>query len=108
MKLFLKKDAVIIALLILFSLILFLIFKTGAGNLYEITFENGTVIKGNLLIPKKHVLDNGVVIECKDGKVYFASSDCPDKICVKAGHLKENGDWAACLPNLTFLEVVKE
>lgn len=108
MKLFLKKDAVIILFLTILAVILFLFFKTEKGNFYEITLENNTVIKGNLLIPKKHLLDNGVVIECKDGKVYFLSSDCPDKTCVLTGKLSEDGQWAACLPNSTFLEIVKE
>ncbi len=108
MKLFLKKDAVIITLLLLVSVILFLFFKTGSGSTYEISVGKDTVISGNLIIPKTHTLDNGVVIECRDGKVRFLSSDCPDKVCVLAGDLKKDGDWAACLPNLTFLEVVKE
>lgn len=35
----------------------------------------------------------------KDGAIAFASSDCPDQVCVHSGQLKRAGDYAACLPN---------
>ena len=46
------------------------------------------------------------VVRIHDGSVYFVSSPCRDQICVAAGALSENGQWAACLPNRIFVAVV--
>ncbi len=41
-----------------------------------------------------------------DGKICFEDSDCPDKVCIKAGRLSKVGQTAACLPNEVFLKIV--
>ncbi len=42
----------------------------------------------------------------KDGSIDFEESDCPDKICIKAGKLHTIGESAACLPNGIVLKIV--
>lgn len=44
-----------------------------------------------------------VSFEVSGGKIRFASVDCPDHICEKAGWCKSPGDRAVCLPNRTTL-----
>lgn len=47
-----------------------------------------------------------VVVETyADHSVAFVSSDCPDKVCVHAGHMHRAGDTAACLPNGVLLKL---
>lgn len=41
-----------------------------------------------------------------DGSIAFESSDCPDKVCVRAGRQKLAGASAACLPNQLILKIV--
>lgn len=40
-----------------------------------------------------------------DGGIAFASSDCPDKICVRSGVLRFPGQSAACLPNRVVIRL---
>lgn len=42
----------------------------------------------------------------KDGSICFEESDCPDKICIKAGKLHTIGESAACLPNKIVMKIV--
>lgn len=42
----------------------------------------------------------------RDGSIAFVESDCPDKVCIHAGKLKEPGHFAACLPNGIVMKIV--
>lgn len=46
-----------------------------------------------------------ITFEVKDHAIRFLDSDCPDKVCVKAGYLQRDMDIASCLPNKTVLTV---
>lgn len=48
----------------------------------------------------------GVRISVRGGRVGFAHSDCPDRVCVHAGFLSLPGQTAVCLPNRVVLRVV--
>lgn len=49
---------------------------------------------------------NVVFHQFSDGSICFEESNCPDKICIKAGRLKTVGQSAACLPNKIILKIV--
>jgi len=49
-----------------------------------------------------------VTVEVKGGAVRFSHSDCPDKLCVHSGALKQTGAAAACVPAGVTLRVVGE
>jgi hypothetical protein len=42
----------------------------------------------------------------EDGSIAFEQSDCPEKICIRAGKLHLPGQFAACLPNGLILKIV--
>ncbi|WP_444658037.1 NusG domain II-containing protein [Caproiciproducens sp. R2] len=42
----------------------------------------------------------------KDGSICFEESNCPDKICIRAGRLHTIGESAACLPNGIVMKIV--
>lgn len=46
-----------------------------------------------------------ITFEIRDHAIRFLDSDCPDKVCVKSGFLKNDMDIASCLPNQTILTV---
>ena len=50
-------------------------------------------------------LHGQTVVEIKDGRARFVSSPCRDKICIAAGWLEADQQWAACLPNRVFVQV---
>jgi len=46
------------------------------------------------------------VIEVRGGRARFLDSDCPQKLCVRAGWLARAGETAACVPNGVSLTLV--
>lgn len=42
----------------------------------------------------------------KDGEAWFEDSPCDNKICIEAGKINRQNQWAACLPNgiIIFIE----
>ena len=109
MKLFFKKDIVIILLILLLAFGLFYFMRPDSeGMFYEISINSETAVKESLFNKKRTILDCGAVIVCDGKSVSFESSDCPDKVCVNTGKLTKDGEWAACLPNKVFLKVTGE
>ena len=49
--------------------------------------------------------DYNIKIVAENGGIYFEHSDCPDKLCINAGVLRESGDLAVCLPAKTVITV---
>ena len=46
-----------------------------------------------------------VHLEVSDGAIRFVNSPCPDHNCEGFGWLRNDGDWAACLPAQAVLTV---
>lgn len=46
-----------------------------------------------------------VYFQVEKGRVRFADSDCPDKICINTGWLSESGQTAVCMPNRVTLTI---
>jgi hypothetical protein len=44
-----------------------------------------------------------ITFQVKDHAIRFLDSDCPDKICINTGFLREDLQVATCLPNRTTL-----
>ena len=108
MKLFSKKDLVLIAVILFAAVILAIVLKNNSiGTTYKISVNSKVVCRESIYKKKTSHLDNGVIIVCDGNSVYFDNSDCPDLVCVGMGKLSQKGDWAACLPNETYLEVVE-
>ena len=49
-----------------------------------------------------------IVFQVKDHAIRFQSSDCPDKVCVNTGFLRDDLQVATCLPNRTTLFLTAE
>ena len=45
------------------------------------------------------------VVRIHENQAWVESSPCDNKICVSAGHLRNNGEFAACLPNNVLIMV---
>ena len=46
------------------------------------------------------------VIHVRDGEAFVHESDCRDDICINMGHISNQSEWVACLPNRVFLRIV--
>lgn len=103
-----KGDTVIIASCVLVCILLFALPFRSGGELTAVVTVDGEV--------KREVVLSGVespfserygsveISFSKDG-AEFVSSDCSDKLCVKHGMLKKEGDAMACIPNKTVVSI---
>jgi hypothetical protein len=45
------------------------------------------------------------IVRIHDHQAWVESSPCDNQVCVAAGHLDGNGQWAACLPNNVMVRI---
>jgi hypothetical protein len=45
------------------------------------------------------------VVRIRNHQAWVESSPCTNQVCVAAGHVHEQGEWVACLPNTVFLMI---
>ncbi len=114
MKFFKKSDIIIIGVVLVFAIAFTyfyrLVFndKSAVAEIYynsELieTVDLDTGIDRTFSIPQ----DDHVIFHLfKDGTIRFEESDCPDKICIRAGKLSIVGESAACLPNKIVMKIV--
>ena len=48
------------------------------------------------------------VIQINGKEACFLESPCKNQTCIASGSIKENGQWAACLPNGIFIRIEAE
>lgn len=103
-KLFSPCDLLIIIAVVLTALcsVLFMIFQGSTENPVACIKINGEVYKELPLDQTQDVaLENGgfhASVHIENGEVYFAFSECPDKLCVNQGSISKNGESIVCLP----------
>ncbi len=102
-------DYAAIILSISIALISGLLIYTGypPPELLEISSDSG---KSVYPLDQERVLEIegpiGISVIVISGKsAWFRDSPCPDKLCVKTGHLHDSGHWAGCLPNRIFIRI---
>lgn len=49
-----------------------------------------------------------ITFQIRDHAIRFLESDCPDKVCVHTGFLRDDLDVASCLPNRTSLFITAD
>ena len=96
-----------IAALAVLLLVIFLRSGTGSGEaVLEIT--SGSSVYGIYPLNEDREISiedkNTVVI--KDGQVYMADADCPDKLCVNSRPISSRGQSIVCLPNRVVLKII--
>ncbi|MBQ7897491.1 MAG: NusG domain II-containing protein [Clostridia bacterium] len=100
-----KKSIIFIIVLLTLALGLIFLMPEILGEKVEIWVDGELYDTFALSDSFSLSLDNGVVITGDGETAYFEKSDCPDKVCIKAGKLSLSGEWAACLPNKTVLKI---
>jgi hypothetical protein len=116
MKYLRKGDLIIIGAVAVMALVFLLLnryFFAKEGVYAEIYHDSAlvqridlsTAAEGSFSIPA----EPDVVFQIyPDGSIAFKESDCPDKICIRSGRLKNAGQFAACLPNKMMLKIVSD
>lgn len=114
MKFAKKTDIIIIAAVALLGLAIWLLYKyifLEKGYFAELYYKSELVERielskaqeGTFSIPE---LPEVVFRLYGDGSIAFIESDCPDKVCIHSGKLKQAGQFAACLPNEIYVKIV--
>lgn len=99
---FKKSDLLIIGIFLLIALIVFLPTLSDSEKTLTavITADGETFTEIRLTdSTEEEIKINGTVIKINGKTVFFAESNCPDKVCVKTGKLDSHGDSSACVPN---------
>ena len=97
-----RNDLILIAVLMTFSLMP-LAFDFDSGKNFALIKIDGAIVrKIDLTAEETFTLEAGGgknVVEIKNGAVSVIASDCPDKICVRRGAIKNTGEVIACVPH---------
>lgn len=106
---FTLADGVLIGFVIVLMIVsAVFVYKNSVKSDFAIIEYNGRSEKFSLNKDQIKSLENGMVIEVKDGKIRVKKSDCPQKICVKHGWLRYANDVIVCLPNKTIIYLKKK
>ena len=102
-KLIKKGDILIILFFLLVAVFLFVLplLKRNSSLTADI-YEDGKLVRRIDIsdsAEEEEIEIRGCIIKVSDGRIYFAESDCRDKICVNTGDLYRAGNSAICLPN---------
>lgn len=114
MKFARKTDIIIIIVIAAAGLLFWILYSNvfgKAGTYAEIYYQSVLVQTVDLSIGKEDIFSieqvPAVVFHLyADGSIAFTESDCPDKICIKSGHLHLAGQYAACLPNQIYMKII--
>ena len=110
-KLFRKGDIIVIVLIAAAALIFAFSGFSKSENPQAVITVDGEIIETIDLssVREKIVItpetDPKVVIVAENGKIFFESAECEDKLCVNSGSLEKGGDTAVCLPAKTVITV---
>lgn len=98
-----KKDLIFTAVLLLAAGVLFWLGRSrGSGAAAVLTYGEPQVQQRIALDrDADYEIDTGpytIHLRVRDGGIAFVDSPCPDHTCEGFGVLRNEGDWAACLP----------
>ena len=104
-----RNDFILIAVLIIFSLTPLARNFDSEKKFAVIKISGAVVDKVDLSEEKIFTLEAGGgknIIAIRNGTIAVLEADCPDKICVRRGAIKNFGEVIACVPHKILIEVV--
>ena len=104
-----KADFVLIISIILLSISSFFAIYSQNSEGNSVTISKNGKILYTLPLSEETKVDLGGNIVCiEEGRAYMQSADCPDKLCIKTGKIKDSGRSIVCLPNKVEVKVTKK
>lgn len=104
-----RKDVIFIAAVLAVSAIIYPFFAEKKGTDTVIIKKDGKIYGSYPLYTDRTAdIDGKNTVIIKDGEVYMAYADCPDKLCVKQGKISGSEKKIICLPNKVTVEVTKK
>ena len=99
-----KRDLLFVGGILLFAFVLLAWNSSHSGDCIAVVEKEGQVTMridlSSLTEPETFELGGkyNVVLLAEPGAICFASSECPDQICVNTGVLTKPGQCAVCMP----------
>ena len=105
-----KRDWILIggilAVALVAALLLFLFRKDGSEAVVRVNGEE--VARYSLSENGEYSLNGGTnLLRIEDGAAYLTDADCPDRLCVKQGKIRYDGETITCLPNRLTVTIEK-
>ncbi len=105
-----RNDGILVAVLLGISLIALLaMLALRRGGSQVVVYREGERAESFALSEDRtYVIDsaygmNRLVIS--DGEAFLADADCPDRLCVKTGKIKFDGQTIVCLPHKVIVAI---
>ena len=101
-------DLIVVAAALAVAAVLWAVLAHLTGTTAQIVCDGEVVTTVDLSAVREAydvTLDNGVTVRVEPGAIYFADSDCANRLCVHTGKLTKAGQSAACLPNKTLIRI---
>jgi hypothetical protein len=81
--------------------------STGQVGGKALIHRDGTLIKEYSLDQNKVIKLEDMVMEIEEGRIRVLESNCPNKICVKAGWASTPAQTIVCAPNKVLIEIAE-
>lgn len=110
MKANLRKNLLFIVVVLAAAAVLWFATRSGTSGRTAVVRYGTPQQEQRISLDKDAVydIDTGtytVHLQVKNGGIAFINSPCPDHLCEGFGVLKNQGDWAACMPAKTSITV---
>lgn len=102
-------DVALVLCLLLFALVLFFVFRTGAdvGASVRVSVDGEFYAEYPLSVNAEYSLNGGTnILKIENGKASVIYAECPDLICKKSRAISLVGERIVCLPNRVMIEIV--
>lgn len=106
MKKTFRYDLFILLTIIIVIISLFLIQKQDQGQLVKITYHKDIYGLYDLNDNQTIYINNENILIIKNHEIYMSQATCPDKTCIKQGHIKKKGASIICLPHQLIVEII--
>lgn len=106
MKKTFRYDLFILLIIITVIISLFLIQKQDQGQIIKITYHKDIYGLYSLNDDQTININDENILIIKNHEIYMSQATCPDKTCIKQGHINEKGASIICLPHQLIVEII--
>ena len=100
-------DLIVILALLLAAGVLFLVLRVGReeGGVAVVrvdgreTERHSLALSGEFPLRSDEAGENENILVIENGEAYLRDANCPDKLCVRQGRIRYNGQVITCLPH---------
>lgn len=101
-----KHDIIIILIIAVLIISLFLLNHNQTGHIVRITINQKKYGIYDLNENQTININNENILIIENNEIYMDKATCPDKTCIKQGHISQTGESIICLPHQLIAEVV--